>query len=152
MIRSILRWLNAPLNKPVSRGEPFVDPTFGDCRYFSDINAWLAHWQLSENRQIRIMGRSKRPTPGHVALWHQLQERMPLLIREANASIPEPPVKDFTPAEIKRDGIELSEVRFESDGTVQFFLDFTISDSHGYDLCPQIIFSDWKICSSVWCV
>lgn len=152
MIRSILRWLNAPLHQSVSHGEPFVDPNFGDCLYISSIDAWMVHWQLTENRQIIIAGRSKRPTPEQVALWQQAQERLPQLIREANASIPEPSFKNFTPAVIKRDGLELSEIRFERDGTVELFLDFNITDSAGNDLYPQIIFRDWQIVSSEWCV
>ncbi len=153
MIRSMIRWISRSLRKREPwHDELFVDPIFGECWYSSASNRWITLWQLSENRQITIMGRSERPTSEQAVLWHQVQERMLLLMREANASIPDPPVTNFTPAVIKRDGIELSEVRFESDGTVQFFLNLTITDSNGYDLCPQIVFRDWQIIDSGWCV
>lgn len=152
MLRSILRWLNAPLHESISECERFVDLTFGDCQYFPSINAWSAQWQLSKNRQIRIFGRSKRSTEEQVALWQQFLERAPTLICEANASITEPRVKGFKPEAIRREGVELSEVRFESDGTVQLFLDLMITDSQGYELCPQVIFKNWELVGSEWCV
>lgn len=152
MIRSILRWLNAPLYKSVSNAEPFVDPTFGACRYCPDINAWITDWQDPHNRKVEIMGRSIRPTPDQAALWRQARERLPQLLQEASASIPEPLVKDFTPAVITREGVELAEIRFEKDGTVQFFLDFKISEPQGYEMWPVIVFKNWQIVRSEWCV
>lgn len=77
---------------------------------------------------------------------------MPKLLHEVIASISEPPVTSFTPEVIRREGIEISEVRLENDDTVQLFLDLVITDSQGYQLCPHVIFKNWQIVSSVWCV
>jgi hypothetical protein len=152
MLRSILRWLTPPLHETNRPCERFVDLTFGDCQYSPDINAWSTPWQLAENRQIRVMGRSQRPTEEQVVLWHQFLERVPTLLREANDSITEPRVTSFTPDVIRREGVEISEVRFESDGTVHLFLDLMITDQHGYELYPQVIFKNWELVSSEWCV
>ncbi|MEK6262337.1 MAG: hypothetical protein AABP62_27375 [Planctomycetota bacterium] len=153
MLQPIFRWLYGALHSPPRNpGEQFVDPVFGSCCYGSSTNSWTTRWHLSDNRSLLLRGRSNRPTPEQVGLWREVQERMPHLLREAINSIPEPPFDDYSPAVIHRDSAALSQVRFEADGTVQFFLDLEITHSTGYDLCPMITFSGWQIIRSEWTV
>jgi hypothetical protein len=149
LLRAIYVWLNAPLRTPTPPSfEEFSDPEFGLCRFCSMTDSWTARVAIVGQDVVMVRGRSKRPTSGQVALWHELRPRAQVLLAAAIQSLPDPlpgVVADLRDA-------ELEEVRFNDDGNVELFLSTEVDGPGGYTMCPIVTFRGWEIVDSGWTV
>ena len=153
MVLPLFRRFSTALSpSPRVATEQFIDPVFGNCSYNSWMNLWSSQCQLPNSSSVFVCGRSKRPTDENTSLWRELQSDISQLLRVAAESIPVPPIHDYTPPSFNLLDAALSEVRFEADGTVIFFLDVELTEPDGYQLYPMVTFRNWQITEAVWTV
>lgn len=89
------------------------------------------------------------PTSRQLALWDEIRKRLPELVKEAIASIPEPPADDLKIAPFHRSELRLKDISIELDNSFSFFF----NPKRLIDECdaePMIDFHNWKIVESYW--
>ena len=89
------------------------------------------------------------PTSGQLALWDEIRKRLPELVTEAIASIPEPPEADLNITPFHRSELHLKEICIELDNSFSFFFNpkRVIEE---YNAEPMIDFHNWQIVESYW--
>jgi hypothetical protein len=124
-------------------------PQFGDYIYSPITRSWTQRRVDATGRKFVLCGRGRQPSDEQIAMWSEAEARLPELTRAAasaaGALLVGSHADAFTEAELW-----LSQVRFESDGTLLLFLGFPRSDDVG--MWPMVTFSNWTACRAKWIV
>jgi hypothetical protein len=128
-------------------------PLFGDYIYSPTIESWTQRRQMSDGRPLLLCGRGRRPTDEQIALFQQIDVRLPELTASAIAVIEPPPIKPprvwlKRPPEFTRDELVLREVRIEEDLTFELFFDTPTGDR--IDMWPLVEFRAWEVAGTEW--
>jgi hypothetical protein len=128
-------------------------PQFGDYIYSPTIKSWTQRRQMSDGRPLLLCGRGRKPVDEQIALFQEIDLRLPELTALAIAAIQPPPiwpphVSFKRPADFTRDELVLREVRIEEDLTFKLFFDTSTGDR--IDMWPLVDFRDWKISGTEW--
>ena len=98
--------------------DELVDPSLGS--YLTGPGN--GSWRCRPYGSFLLRGRSKHPTPSQISLWREVEARLPEMVKQAIASVPDPPAGSDPTVKFERDTSELWELRLEQDGSIEFFL------------------------------
>src|SRR4051794_29775692 len=70
-------------------------PTFGDYIFSPSIGSWTQRRQMSDGRPLLLFGPGRRPSDKQIALFHQIDARLPELIRSAIETVQPPPIESL---------------------------------------------------------
>jgi hypothetical protein len=128
-------------------------PQFGDYIYSPTIESWTQRRQMPDGQPLLLCGRGRKPTDKQIALFQQIDARLPALTASAIEAVQPPPIKPprvwlKRPPEFTRGELVLSEVRIEKDLTFELFFDTPTGDR--IDMWPMVTFSEWRVIGSEW--
>ncbi|WP_165233319.1 hypothetical protein [Aquisphaera insulae] len=132
-----------PIPTPVKEHHPDL----GEVIASSWTRLWTSRRVTSEGRELLLAGRGNRPSDWQVRLWRSIEARLPELIAEAVAAVPEPPTLPRK-CTFSRDDLTLREVCVEGEDTFDLYFDTPLGDR--IDMWPVVTFSGWGIRGCEW--
>jgi hypothetical protein len=124
-------------------------PDLGDYVYSPSINLWT-NWRITpEGQEFCLAGRSRRPSEAQVQLWRAIEARLEELVSKSIAAIQAPRGMPMT-RRFSREGVSLREVRMESAGVAEFFLDWPLGDE--LYMWPMATFINLDLKGSRWVI
>jgi hypothetical protein len=116
------------------------DARLGPFVYYSpSIKSWM-QWRVDDaGGKLQLMGHGRQPSDVQVALWAEVEARLPELrqaaVNAAGVLLVGERADTFAAGEL-----ELKQVRFEEDGTIELLLDFPRNSLY---MWPMVTLSDW---------
>ncbi len=117
------------------------------------MESWTQRRQTTRGQPLLLCGRGRRPTDEQIALFQQIDARLPELTASAIAAVDPPPIKPRRvwfkrPPEFTRDELVLREVRIEEDLTFELYFDTPTGDR--IHMWPVVEFRGWLVTGADW--